>query len=71
MTSRTRTRAELEETMASTNGMLTVAARRIAELAAAGDTTSTEFDSHLSMYRKLNAEFTEAKSEYEDLLATR
>lgn len=67
----TRTRAELEETMASTNGMLTVAARRIAELATAGDTTSAEFDSHLSMYRKLSAEFTEAKSEFEDLLATR
>ena len=67
----TRTRAELEEAMTTTKALTDVAARHIAELAAAGDTTSTEFESHLSMYRKLNGEFTEAKSEYEDLLAMR
>ena len=69
--STTRTRAELEEAMTTTKALTDVAARHVAELAAAGDTTSTEFESHLSMYRKLNGEFTEANSEYSDLLAAR
>lgn len=67
----TATLAELEDTMVKANALIDVAARHIAELAAGGDTTSLEFESHLSMYRKLSAEFAEAKSEHEDLLVTR
>lgn len=60
----------LRESLRAASAMRDAGARGVAELAAAGDTTSETFHRKVGLYRELASEYTQARAELRAAFAT-